>query len=813
MSLKSNLDMSNVSYSSCDEYMTDDDDSKYNYLDVSLKYSSVSKSSDILKSCDNSQMIDKNKIVDISTIPSNDGFKSNAFVRTSDDKWGLAYEIDEKYPKNLPVVLSPKLPVISAVGTSRDGKSTLFNVYSNWFLKNFENDGWDVLIKTHAPFSPFVAKQSDDVVTNGIDYFEIPNKCLLFDCQGMQLRSAQHDHFLMLITYLISNVIILTVRERLDLQVLNNCLSVFSFLPDIPEQFRRNDKPILLIRIKDFQNMKKLREEPNYLNDYVAKWLEKSGDQYDKIKEAFLNTFEIKVFATAYPTLDENYEVNVHSETFFSENPTFLKFCEFLYSLSKDKKAPTSLESEESIISLVQSLQQNDKIDWKKLDLYYQITENRLRKYAQETLLSNPIVTDGIIKEMTGKELSAEFCRNLQKSVRDTKSNIFDVVYKDVAISIKNEVFNSIFDKYDLIINEAIKKNIEMGKEYTHDFFSNFKKKFHKKVDFKYFKTHIMEYFNDNKISLLTQIKYVDKVVYDECVQFIDAEEKYLQDLQNIISERNNIAEKSIYNAIREYDIDTKTKFYISKNLNAKSINDDHIIYLEIIQSIVNNDINEIIKNNNATWHLTEDLDIVCSNDIISYTIDQYICSVHTFDHMFFDYYWSCKTNLLTEKGFLLFTDNNKVNNDNNNKVNNDNNKVNNDNNKVNNDNNNKVNNDNNNKVNNDNNDVLCHIDISQNFKINFTKIFIPMTKDKNNIIFATDKFISNTHFIEQLNDILKLCKVDISNNNNCTDVKYILCDSFKYYESDYLYDTIRSQFFNFIGVFCKEQNIYFVCQ
>lgn len=85
----------------------------------------------------------------------------------------------------------------------------------------------------------------------------------------MQLEDAKYDHHLALITYLISDVIILTVRQRLDLQVFNNLLSVFSFLPEIPEEFRRKDKPQLVIRIKDFQNVADLKKDADYLTKLI----------------------------------------------------------------------------------------------------------------------------------------------------------------------------------------------------------------------------------------------------------------------------------------------------------------------------------------------------------------------------------------------------------------------------------------------------------------------------------------------------------------------------------------------------------------
>lgn len=244
--------------------------------------------------------------------------KATPFIRTNDETWGLAQDIDKTIPKNIPSI-NENIPVISCIGTSRDGKSTFLNLYSNWLLqKNNEKI---------IPFEPFITKQSDEAVTNGIDYFIIENKCMLFDCQGMQLQNAKYDHYLTLITYLVSNVIILTVRQRLDLQVLNNLLSVFSFLSDIPVEFRRTDKPILIIRIKDFQNVRSLRNDKNYLIKLVDKWLDKSNDQYDQIKEVFKQTFIIHPIATLSPKYDDINEedqiLDIYSKTFAEKNPSF----------------------------------------------------------------------------------------------------------------------------------------------------------------------------------------------------------------------------------------------------------------------------------------------------------------------------------------------------------------------------------------------------------------------------------------------------------------------------------------------------------
>jgi hypothetical protein len=66
--------------------------------------------------------------------------KSKPFIRTNNDTWGFTLDIDKTIPKNIPLINSD-VPVISCIGTSRDGKSTFLNLYSNWLLqKNNEKN-------------------------------------------------------------------------------------------------------------------------------------------------------------------------------------------------------------------------------------------------------------------------------------------------------------------------------------------------------------------------------------------------------------------------------------------------------------------------------------------------------------------------------------------------------------------------------------------------------------------------------------------------------------------------------------------------
>lgn len=579
--------------------------------------------------------------------------KSTSFIRTDGDSWGIKGEIP---------VINSNIPVISAIGTSRDGKSTSLNLYANYVMNNNSSNSYfsslfEWLKTKNELFSPFIAMQTDDVVTNGIDYYIIPDKCMLVDCQGMQLKDAKHDHFLMLITYLISNVIILTVRERLDLQVLNNCLAVFSFLSEIPSEFKRKDKPTLLIRIKDFQNFKQLNSEPDYLKKYVEKWLEKSNDQYDQIKEAFINTFEIDIIATKYPTMNEDDEVNIHDSNFLNNNKTFANYCKKIDELSKGKIAPQFLNNSDNLKKLISSLRNNKTIDWKKLDLYHQITENELRRYLQEHLLNEPIINDTtIIKKMDGSIDSYNLYTERSKLIDNTWEQLYNERFKDVTKSIKDEVFNTFFDKIAKNVFDAETKNIKLADEIILPYYKSFINMY-TNPEFNNFNIDkIILYFKNHTEIFMNELNKVDKNIIDKYRKIIDEEEKEITEKQLKINDFNDMHKKEVEKKIIQYDIPTKlikyTKEELDDSFKNKCYNLDIDTCYEKIRSILTSDILKIYKNNDETWLMDAQKSIVWKKEIQKYnpllTVDNAINK-----EIYEKYFWEYKEQLYSQMGFI----------------------------------------------------------------------------------------------------------------------------------------------------------------
>jgi len=81
---------------------------------------------------------------------------------------------------------------------------------------------------------------------------------------------------------------------------------------------------------------------PNYLEKLVDKWLEKSGDQYDQIKLAFKQTFDIYPIATKNPQYDDENQddqiLDIYSKQFPKKNTSFIDACKKVYDLCKEQQ-------------------------------------------------------------------------------------------------------------------------------------------------------------------------------------------------------------------------------------------------------------------------------------------------------------------------------------------------------------------------------------------------------------------------------------------------------------------------------------------
>jgi hypothetical protein len=478
--------------------------------------------------------------------------------------------------QNNPVACFNKtnVPVISCIGTSRDGKSTFLNVLINYILRhripNFINS-----------VTPFHAAPSDEPVTLGVDMFKPSDDidCIMFDCQGMQLQNAKHDAHLGLLTYNISDIIILTVRRVLDLQVLNNLLPMFIFLIDIPEEHRRPDKPILIIRIMDYNNKKFVNDE-KYLNKLIDTWLYPNGDQYNKIKEALRQNFLKIVCVPTLPPIFDNtfidtdgYPIEDYVQTeFLTRNVSWQNTMAKIYTEIKECEYVSKLDNLDNCIRI---LNENKNLEHNRLDFYNLIIDNELLKYHSANIVNNILFDTTILQKMNGSMDSFNMYTSRTNEIHALKNLIYEHKFKSVPNDLIDIHYKKDIDRMFDIVNNSRNINNELAEKLIVPYWNTFKCKFDNVPNIRLV-ADFMNIFIEHKIKFIGDVKFIDITTVNKYVNLINIEHKELLIIKTLVDKKNN-------------DI----KINIDKKINSFSKNVD-----KIIVGTINNFINSITLEN-----------------------------------------------------------------------------------------------------------------------------------------------------------------------------------------------------------------------
>lgn len=553
--------------------------------------------------------------------------------------WGIENKHD------LPIV-NEKIPVISVIGTARDGKSTILNCYHNFInIIHKKNNAYNK--------SPFKFADGQNTCTDGIDFYK--TDCyMLMDYEGMMHESVKYDHYLAIIAYLVSNVIIFNVRKRLDMQIMNNLLPVFSFLAEIPDEYRRKfeDKPILLIRITDFQDVKKLKENKNCLQEMLHDWLISKNDQYDKIKEAFNANFDIKIDYTCRPIMDEECSFDVTNEDFFKNNPTFTNFLSNLATLSYGKTPPSLLKSKENIIDLVEKLKKNDKIDWKKLDLYHQIITADLNIYAKN-ILSGYLTDNTIITKMDGMKDASIFGYRERETMINAAIKEAANKFKDISQSARDEVFVPIFDNLKKIAEESRQLNHKKALEYIKPYHDTFKQRYVNYGEWKNVVTDILFWHDESKKVFDKTLDLIDVEISAKIKNEMILERNSLIKLQDEINKKNKEVVNKINSEIEKYK--PKGKFYdymyeeIDAALTDNRLYNEGIKLLDKVTDRIKHDMKKIFDDNKRRYYLKGDMTIGYHIDRMDFDWEKRVPKSNKYNADF----WSYVDTILEKIGFL----------------------------------------------------------------------------------------------------------------------------------------------------------------
>jgi hypothetical protein len=511
---------------------------------------------------------------------------SKSFIKPDDS--GL------KICENIPT-LKKNTPVIACIGSSRDGKSTSLNLYLNYILHKTGNT-------KNLPNEPFITSDSDQATTIGIDFYH-EDTCLLIDCQGMALGNAKYDTHLALITYLISDVLILTVRNRLDLIALDHLKDMFSFLHQIPSWACRQTKSKLLIRIKDFAVNNEFRKKGEiYLRELLDEWLtpkkSNSQDQYSKLRNVIKETFEIHIVITIQPkthTDARGYDlpIDIYNESFNTLNPTFNNFCDKIYELSQNVTKNELLFSPDKLNQLIDNIINNKNIDCDRIDQYTMINTIDVIRYIESNINIHPFISMFDQNLITGLEIGSSTVDQREKMIDELYEDVYNKKFKDLEDNIKLKELKPIFDKIYNIVKEARQNNINAAEALIKIPYETYLFR-HKQLT-NVSGEELLGVYNRSKIIFFEKLLTLDRHVQTKYKKYIDAEKLQIDYLINTVERMDKGVLLEIDNSVKKYD--TRTKFieycdkYISEITNAKK---NYNIALKELYDIC---LNEIKKN------------------------------------------------------------------------------------------------------------------------------------------------------------------------------------------------------------------------
>jgi hypothetical protein len=324
--------------------------------------------------------------------------------------------------------------VISIVGDARKGKSTFLNLMINYITKEDKK----------------YFNTSSDIkhCTIGIDYLQLlinDINYIFIDCQGLNYENASHDFKYLLFLYSISNIFIYN-----DKNIINN--NIFSTLQPMAifinmfDKFDSINKPILYFRIADYELTGNIDELKNNL--FVLQ-----NDQYDNVREScqlLFSNIQIKITETI--TKNDKKLLNNNKYTTFldDEDNNFINVIKDIYSnLEILPKKNINLDL------LVNNINNNSKIDYKKLDIYTLNTELEIINFIDTYLINNKEF-DNIISNGTQetRNLIIKYNNNIKKY-----ENMFNDYFSSVPDEMKMTYFMENFEEIQLVDLEKIIKN------------------------------------------------------------------------------------------------------------------------------------------------------------------------------------------------------------------------------------------------------------------------------------------------------------------------------------------------------------------
>ena len=520
--------------------------------------------------------------------------------------------------------------VISIIGDARKGKSTFLNCMINYLTrKNKEY---------------FKVESTLKHCTIGMDYLSIEvedKKYLFVDCQGLNYENSSNDYKYLLFLYSISNVIIYN-----EMGIVNN--GIFATLQSMPMFVKNFDgftkDCSLYIRVADYD----YEEDVELLKDIL---FSDEEDQFDNVRKSIKKLFNEEIYITETCSLDrkekELLRKNMYNSILDIETIGFKNSIERIYDILEDTKELINVDLE----SLVNSINNNKKISFDKLDIYTATTNLEIKKYVEENFYENELYSDWVFHseikipyKFDGLNETRELYDNILDETEKIK-NKFNGIYSTVPDTIKMEFIIKYNEILDVVI-ECVEKNREIGIKDGNVFYVKFETSIKKNIykHFDMYNPNKMNYDNDIYNKFIKRISVID----------YDAREILENRAKNLIDEINNkIDEIYSYNMVVIEKINSdlcEIKYDISELISNKTdYNGDYEKFIE-----ENNPYN-LISENYKYKKFDKNGDVIEYTSLIDFNkiSEEYYDNYVTESYKYYDMFDNKNKELLKDKYFV----------------------------------------------------------------------------------------------------------------------------------------------------------------
>jgi hypothetical protein len=536
--------------------------------------------------------------------------------------------------------------IISIIGNGRTGKSSFLNCIAS-YLENVNINIFDI-------------QDTDEHCTHGIDMFYIEkHDLILLDCQGLKLNDSSDDPKLLLMIYLLSDCIIYNQKSILNNDIFETLQPLASFMNYLENINNFNQKPSLFFRLCDVD----LNFEPEV---HLKKTLSKKKDQYQNIREAITTLFSCCAIGTT-EMLDRNEKKELKNKNFYkilknTEN-NFETSIKKLLDLINNIKNVRKISSWYNNIKLfVESINDNKKIDFNKLDIYCLLIEKEMLEFENN-------ISHEHYSNLSAFATQYNFDKYIQPQIDFVKNCLlqFEKKFKFVGSEIYSKYYEKLSVKLNCPINKAIKEtellantaindllNAEIKVSFEEDImdkntFENNTKNIIQKILLKY-----------ENFKLLINIYY--KPVYQQYVnkfaEYIDKLEKQLIEISSKEIKDIEQTDKDFIIIYKNFSIlldkflkcDIKNSIFsclFNETLEYKYL-DDFILNFYNVYWIKYWNINSDIKFDNITEYINSHN--ISNHIIYSYNTGNII--ITTFNSKYLEYYIKNKMKIIYELFF-----------------------------------------------------------------------------------------------------------------------------------------------------------------